>query len=128
MRTTFDDWFARKMARTTCAIREPRTVEEKFHRFLSARDDFAQILLRGEPSDTFEFRSKAEWPMQPELYNASVLDGILDELLATGLGNVVTNIRFVLTEIGWHDVYSSPNAFYQAARAATRKITDGNVV
>ena len=126
--TIFDDWLSRKMARNARTIRETRTVDEVFRRNYSARNDFARIVLRGEPSNGFEFRSSAQWPMQPELYDGAVLDGILDELLATGIGSVVIRIRFVLGEIGWHDVDSSPNAFYQAARAATRKVIEANVV
>jgi hypothetical protein len=57
-----------------------------------------------------------------------VVDGLLDELLATNLGPVITKVRFVLREIGWHDVDSSPNAFYQAARKAVRQVIESNIV
>jgi hypothetical protein len=46
--------------------------------------------------------------------------------LATGLGPAVTRVHFILREIGWHAVDSSPNAFYQVARMAVRKIVEGN--
>jgi hypothetical protein len=128
MMTVFDEWLSRKMARNARTIRMARTVVEEFTRNYSTRNAFARIVLMGEPSDVFEFRSSARWPMEPELYNGEVLDGILDELLATGIGSVVTRIRCVLGEIGWHEVDSSPNAFYQAARAATRKLIEDNVV
>jgi hypothetical protein len=126
--TIFDEWLARKVSRPTLTVRKARTVEETFTRILGPRSAFARITLSGEPAACFEFHSEAVWPHEMQEYDAAVVDGLLDELLATDLGPVVTRIRFVLREIGWHDVDSSPNAFYQVARMAARKIVEGNTL
>jgi len=55
-------------------------------------------------------------------YSTAVLDGILDEIFASGLGHVVANVKFTLEEIEWHDVDSCAVAFYHAARGAVREI------
>jgi hypothetical protein len=128
MMSLFDEWLSRKLARRACTIRQSRTVEEEFTRAYSARNDFARIALTGEPSEEFEYRCEVRWPASAGLegYDRWVIDGLLDELLATGLGPAVIKVRFTLREIGWHEVYSSPNAFYQAARGAARKVVESN--
>jgi len=126
--TVFDDWLLRKLSRPTGAIRQARTVDEKFSRIYGPRADFARITLTGEPGASFEYRSEAQWPAEPKKYDAAVVDGLLDELLAISLGPAITKVRFVLREIGWHDADSSPNAFYQAARIAARKVIAGNIL
>jgi hypothetical protein len=126
--TIFDEWLARKLSRPACTIRQARTVEETFSRILGPRSAFARIIMTGEPSESFDYRSQAQWPGEPERYDAAVVDGLLDKLLSSNLGPAVTKVRFVLREIGWHDVDSSPNAFYQAAKAGAQKIIDGNIL
>lgn len=120
--TIFGEWFARKLARRPCSIREAKTVEEKFVKAYGPRGAFAWVRLKGEPAQAFGFRSLAAWPEQSEKYDEAVVDGILDELLASGLGQVTTKVLFTLEEIRWHDVDSSRQAFYSAARGAVQKI------
>ncbi|HEY7311067.1 MAG TPA: hypothetical protein VH643_17010 [Gemmataceae bacterium] len=126
--TVFEEWLLRKLSRPLWTIRQARTVEETFTRVYGPRGAFARVTLTGEPAEVFEFRSEVQWPFEPHLYDGAVVDGLLDELIATNLGPTVTKIRFVLREIGWHDVDSSPNAFYQAARMAARKVIEGNIL
>ncbi|HTU89193.1 MAG TPA: hypothetical protein VMF69_03765 [Gemmataceae bacterium] len=126
--TVFDDWLSRKLSRPAWTIRQERTVEEKFSRICGPHMAFARIILTGEPGESFDFRSVVQWPAEPQRYDAAVVDGLLDELLATNLGPAIMKVRFVLREIGWHEVDSSPNAFYQAARIAVRKVIEGNIV
>jgi hypothetical protein len=131
--TVFEEWLGRKLARRACPIREPRTVEETFAKARGPRGDFAAVRMTREPGATFEYLCEAQWPEDPDRYNSAVVDGLLDELLATDLGPVALNVRFTLHAIQWHDVDSSPRAFYFAARAAARRIVGreefpGNVI
>ncbi len=80
------------------------------------------VVLRGEPADSFGFVSLAKWPYHGDNYDNAVLDGILDELYATGLGKVVAKVEFTLEAIEWHEVDSSAFAFYHAARGAVKEI------
>ena len=118
----FDEWLARKHSRRLCSIREGRTVTVKHARQLGPRGEFAVVQLRGDPADEFKFDSHAAWPTAQMNHTTAVLDGILDELFATGLGRVPANIHFTLMAIEWHDVDSCANAFYHAARQAVREI------
>jgi hypothetical protein len=120
--TVFDEWFSRKLARRTGTLQTPITVEERFTKVYGPRADFAWVRLLGEPSQTFAYHCAVQWPQDPEAYNAAVLDAILDELLAMGIGRVVLHVRFTLEAIRWHEVDSNRQAFYHATRAAVRKI------
>ncbi len=124
----FDEWLARKLKRGGNTLREHRTVEEEFSRCYGPRSAFAFIVLTGEPCETFEYCIEANWPIDAERSERAVLDGILDELLTDYSGYLVTNGRFTLHAIKYHHVDSSPAAFYQAARAAVKKIVADNVV
>jgi len=126
--TPFEEWLSRKLDRGGCTLRERRTVEEEFSRICGPRSMFAHIVLTGEPSDRFEYRSEAEWPTDRERGERAVLDGILDELLTDYSGYLVTKARFTLRAIKYHQVDSCPAAFYRAAREAAAKIVDGNMV
>jgi len=90
------------------------------------RAAFAWVRMRGEPSSAFAYHSEATWPEDPEAYQSAVLDGILDEVLATDIGPLPLGVRFTLLEIRWHNVDSSRNAFYCASRAAARRILGRN--
>jgi hypothetical protein len=124
--TVFNDWLSRKLTRGGCALTQPKIVDEEFHRNYGPRSDYAQIVLEAEPCPEFQYQSKAQWPTAAEHYETAVLDAILHELLTEYTGYIVTKARFTLRAIGWHEVYSSPHAFYQVARIAARKIVDGN--
>jgi hypothetical protein len=124
----FDEWLSRKLNRGGCTLRERRTVEEEFSRCYGPRSAFAYVVMTGEPCQTFEYHSEAEWPADGERGERAVLDGILDELLTDYSGYLVTKARFTLHAIKYHQVDSSPAAFYQAARAAVRRIVAGNVM
>ena len=131
--SVFDAWLARKLNRRRGTLRAAKTVEEKFSRIYGPKADFAWVMMTGEPSGEFGFRSLAAWPEDPAEYEDDVLDGILDELLASGAGMTVLNARFTLEEIKWHPVDGNRHAFYRAARAATQAILSineypGNVV
>jgi hypothetical protein len=126
--TIFEEWLSRKLARGSRRIRESRTIKEEYSRIAGPRSVFAQIVLSGEPSDTFAYRSEATWPIDKESNEAAVLHGILDELLIHEYGQLITGVRFTLHSIKYHHVHSSPAAFYHAARGAVRKIVDNNVV
>jgi hypothetical protein len=117
-----DEWLARKRARPLLSIREPRSSRFKFARPLGPRGYFAVVHLRGEPGDSFAFDSLAEWPHPGCDYTSAVLDGILDELFATGLGHIVAKVHFTLEGVELHAVDSCAVAFYHAARGAVREI------
>ncbi len=109
------------------------TVEEKHIKIYGPRAEFGWVRMTGEPSAVFGYRSQVEWPEESGRFEAAVLDGILDELLAAGPGMVALNASFTLEAIKWHPVDSVPQAFYWAARAAARSILapcelPGNVV
>lgn len=116
------DWLARKTDRPLLSIRETRSVRFKYTRALGPRGLFAVVHLRGEPATEFAFSAVAEWPTPKDDYTTTVLDGILDELFATGLGHVAAKVHFTLEKIEWHDVDSCAVAFYHAARGAVREI------
>jgi translation elongation factor EF-G len=125
--SVFEEWLARKLDRG-CTLREKRTVDEKYFVCLGPRNQFAFVVLTGEPWETFEYRSKAEWPLDAAGNERTVLNGILDELLTNyANGYLVTKARFTLDAIKYHEVDSSPNAFYKAARMAVKKIVEDNV-
>jgi hypothetical protein len=126
--TVFDEWLSRKLIRGDCTLREHRTVEQEYYRIYGPRSEFAHIVLTGEPSDRFEYRSEVQWPTDGERGGTAVLDGILDELLTDYSGYLITKARFTLHAIKYRQVQSCPHAFYQAAREAVAKIVDDNMV
>lgn len=121
--TSFDAWFARKLARPRLTIREAREVAYVHKRGLGGRGEYAGVTMRFESATDFDFASDARWPENEaaEKYVQSVLDGILDELLAQDVGFVVTRLRIRLLAIEWHAIDSSQRAFYFAARGAARR-------
>lgn len=117
-----DDWLARKRARWFVSIRERRTSEFRCRKHLGPRSQFAGVRLEGRPADSFTFQSEATWPNSNCDYTLAVLDGILDELFATGIGHIVAKIDFLLESIEFHEVDTCAAAFYLAARGAVREI------
>jgi hypothetical protein len=117
-----EEWLARKRDCPLLSIREKRSARFKFARPLGPHGQFAVVYLRGEPGGAFAFESIAEWPGPECDYTSAVLDGILDELFATGLGHVLAKVHFTLEKIEWHDVDSCAVAFYYAARGAVREV------
>jgi translation elongation factor EF-G len=124
--SAFDEWLARKLE-GGCGLREKRTVDEKYFVCLGPRNQIAFLVLTGEPWETFEYRSKAEWPLEAAGNERAVLNGILDELLTNYARGYVTKGRFTLDAIKYHEVDSSQAAFYKAARMAVKKIVEDNV-
>src|SRR5438874_12335239 len=119
MDTTYlDKWITRKRARQFLSIRETRCSRFKYAHQFGPRGHFAVILLRGEPANAFAFESLATWPDPRDDYTTAVLDGILDELFASGVGHVVANVHFVLEAIEFHPVDSCDAAYYLAARGS----------
>lgn len=119
---SFDKWFSRKLDRVACTIRESRTVEEKYVKINGSKAEFAWLRLSAEPAASFDFRSLVRWPDQQDKHNLTIVDAIMDELLSTGVGQVVSKVRFTLTDIRWNETDSNRKAFYLAARAAVKKI------
>lgn len=119
-----DNWVARKLARRAITIKAAKTVEVTYSRPLGPRGEFAKITLYAEPASEFSFSSEAQWPENPEEFDGAVLEGILDETLATDLGPIIRNVAFTLKVIGWHEVDSNSRAFYHAARKAVVEITE----
>lgn len=117
-----EEWFSRKRERPQLSITESRTARFKFTRALGPRGQFAVVYIRGDPAAEFSFTSVAEWPGPKCDYTVAVLDGILDELFAMGIGHVPARVQFTLEKIEWHDVDSCGVAFYHAARGAVREI------
>jgi hypothetical protein len=122
MRPFLDEWFRRKTNRPLLSIKKSRKSRFKYTRALGARGHFAVVRIHGEPASEFAFESHATWPNPRDDYTHAVLDGILDELYASGLGHIVAKVHFTLEAIEWHDVDSCAIAFYHAARGAAREI------
>lgn len=118
-----DSWIVRKLARKAITIKAAKTVEVTHLRTLGPRSEFASITLHAEPAESFSFSSEAEWPESHEAFNGAVLEGILDETLATDLGPSIRNVAFTLKSIGWNEIDSNQRAFYHAARKAVIEIT-----
>jgi hypothetical protein len=128
--TAFEAWFRRKLERRRLTVREAREVRHVYKRPLGPRSCYAGIRLRVEPADEFSFTSHAAWPEgeEGEAYERSLLDGVLDELLARDVGPVVIRIKVTVLAIEFHPVDSSRHAFYEAARGAIRdalRLDDG---
>ena len=121
--TPFEAWFARKLERRRLSIREAREVAYVHKRALGGRGEYASITMQIEPADDFGFDSVANWPEteSAEKYVQSVLDGVLDELLAQDVGFAVTRLRVLVLAVEWHPIDSSQRAFYFAARGAVRR-------
>jgi hypothetical protein len=121
MQDYLKQWLSRKQERPQLSIHEKRSARFKFTRALGPRGQFAVVYLRGEPATEFSFASVAEWPGPKCVCTLTVLDGVLDKLLALNLGPVPARVQFTLEKIECHDVDSSAVAFYHAARGAVRE-------
>jgi hypothetical protein len=121
--TAFEDWFRRKTTARTVGIREAREVAFTHKRALGPRGEFGGITLRVEPAESFLFESKAVWPESEvaAAYVESVLDGVIDELLARDVEPYVTKLRVTVLSVEWHAIDSCQRAFYFAARGAIRR-------
>lgn len=119
-----NDWLKKKLERRGWSIKEPKTIGAKYFRALGPRAEEAEVVIYAEPSDSFEFKSEVDWPEKSEEYNAAVLEGLLDETLATDFGPNIRNVSFTLKSIVWHEIYSNRRAFYHAARKAVIDITE----
>lgn len=114
----FDDWFERKRLQHPTTIRVAREITETSR--------FVRVVLSGQPSGAFEYRSLVKWGDEADSYEAAVTDGILDELVAS-FGHLVADIRFTLHEAAGADPLDpNPQEFYLLARIAARKILEGN--
>lgn len=115
----FQQWFEKKITREWRAIARPVTVTYKYTRQYGGRGEYAVVVLSAHSADEFSFSSKAVW--KAEAYTEAVLDGLLSVLLSHRLSPILKG-AFVLEEIGWHDIDSCQNAFYQAAKFGTRNL------
>jgi Elongation factor G, domain IV len=118
-----EEWVKRKIDRKAISISAAKTVNVTFAKAYGGFGRFASIVIHAEPSNEFKFTSEVVWPRHATQYNDAVLDGILDETLATSLGSLVSRIKYTLKEIGWHDIDSDPTAFYFAAKMAVVEIS-----
>ena len=111
-----------KQKRRALTIKGVREAEGEFIKIYGPKSDFAKLTLKGSPADQLSFSSNADWPSGADNCDDAVLEGILDEIYCSGLGVAVSKVAFELDQITWHEVDSSPHAFYHAARDAVRKI------
>lgn len=114
-------WAERKMGRKTLTIKQPRTVEVEHKRALGGRGEYAKIVLRASPAESFAFTSAVDWPDGDD-YDQYVLDGLLDQILADDVGPAYARIAFSLESIAWHEIDSCGRAFYAAARKAVSEV------
>jgi hypothetical protein len=121
--TAFDDWFQRKKVARAVGIREMREVSFTHKRASGPRGEFGGITLRVEPAEVFSFSSTVTWPADEIAadYNKSVLDGVIDELIARDVEPYVTLLRVTALSIEWHHIDFCQRAFYFAARGAIRR-------
>ncbi|MCG7984932.1 MAG: hypothetical protein JAY90_19540 [Candidatus Thiodiazotropha lotti] len=64
------------------------------------------------------------WPEKSEEYNAAVLEGLLDETLATDFGQTSETSQLPQKSIVWREIFSNRREFYHAARKAVIDITE----
>src|SRR6516165_722888 len=100
-------WFQRKRAAGLSPWRGIVTVSHEYTRVLGPRSMYAKVTLSISANESFTFESKVTWP--GENYDHHVLDGILDALFGWTWKPLLAG-RFVLSNIGWHDVHSAPIA------------------
>jgi hypothetical protein len=120
-----DAWVKRKVDRKAISISAAKTVNVTFAKAYGGFGRFASIVLHVEPANEFKFTSEVVWPRNTEQFNDAVLDGILDETLASSLGPHISNVAYTVKEIGWHDIDSDSTAFYFAARMAVIEVWKG---
>lgn len=116
------DWFQRKVAGGVSPLRRMITVSYEYNRVVGPRSIYAKVSLSISPNEVFAFESKARWPQ--ENYDLWVLDGILDALFGSD-HKPPLSARFVLEEVGWHSVQSSPMAYYRASKIIVRSVLVG---
>ena len=116
----YREWFEKKLSLNRKANLKSETVSVKFRKPLGARGYYANVTLSAREAETFSFVSKAEWK-DFENYDEAVLDGILTILFSQKSTPILSGI-FTLEVVGWHEVDSCYEAFFQAGKQATREI------
>ena len=112
-------WIERKRARRYAYLAQPITLTHIYRFHTGPRYIYGALTLAAQPADTFVFRSLVRWP--DDTYDSSVLDGVLDVLVAFDM-HPLLGATFVLQAIEWHDVESAAVGYYRAAKEATRQI------
>ena len=116
----YREWFEKKLLHARQTSLEPAIVSIKFRKPLGARGYYADVTLSAQRADTFSFVSKAEW--KPfENYDEAVLDGVLTILFSVKSTPILGGL-FILEKVGWHEVDSCYEAFFQASKQATQEI------
>src|SRR5262245_28186041 len=121
----YAEWLSLKLERRL-VLSEPRTAEGVYDQIFPPMRMYARVKLAAEPAAIFGFRCAAiwpenrqihyvtDWPTNAERDEQSILDGILDELLAGESGDAVTGVHLTLLEVECGKL-SPPAAFYQGA-------------
>lgn len=121
----YEGWLNRKLAQPPMKLRHSWTMTRKWERVTGGRILFGELTLVAEPSQTFSYTEEVVWPTDYPYFRNCVLDGILDGVFID-LGHSPTLTSFILKDIRWHDEYSVPRAYRQAAREAIGEIFCAN--
>ena len=92
-----------------------------FEKHLGPRFMTAGVRISLCVSDTYSFTSEATWPESD--YTLAVERGVRDGLLESGC-DPDEGVNIILKSIAWHTVDSSEQAFYLAAKCATKSHID----
>jgi hypothetical protein len=74
-----------------------------------------RLFCQQVPAEEFSFAGEAVWPQED--CKQIILNAILNVVFT--MPGRPSGMKIIRKEIGWHEVYSSEYAFYQAARSAT---------
>jgi len=117
----YQTWLQRKLDQSPFELIRAVTVTKTWRKSTGGRILFGQLTLEATPSETFSYHEEATWPTDYPYFNGCVIDGILDALLID-LGHTPGNTCFVLKAVEWHEEYSVPRAYHEAAREAVAEI------
>jgi hypothetical protein len=110
-----EQWWRGKLETAGEPFRGFITIGYEYDKVTGPRHQYAKVVLSASPAEEFSFISEAVWPQ--ENCEPIILQAILDVVFTTP--GPPSGIQFLLKEIGWHDLYSSEQCFYRAARSAT---------
>jgi hypothetical protein len=117
------DWLARKAGGRSYRLRVPVRVTETFRKYTGPRYIFGQVTLSAVPASEFGYSSQVDWPVgeSAQLYEDSILEGILDVILAQR-ATTVLGIAVTLEEVAWDQVESCAYGYRMAAQQAMHQI------
>jgi len=94
----------------------------EFTRFTGNLHVYGSVTLTAEPSDSFSFASRVEWPCRdPELFDAAVRRGI-EHALSESAAATTPSFHVELTKIVWRERESVALAYEFAAAQAMRDV------